>query len=162
MWPCRWKGKLSPSRKVWSLHPVWVVGCCRLQMVLESVCRAEESGAESRRGDNTPPCRHRCSAAVPSHTTAADTWIMDSFGYDVIVYDHEWVLWKKILDKYEDMKRLVLVFWAENQARRAQYGQSFSLLIKPIENLQLLNTAAERNKDRKQSLHLSCLHFHKN
>ena len=87
---------------------------------------------------------------------------MDSFGYDVIVYDHEWVLWKKILDKYEDMKSLVLVFWAENQARRAQYGQSFSLLIKPIENLQLLNTAAERNKDRKQSLHLSCLHFHKN
>ena len=52
---------------------LWAAAGCRLQMVLESVCRAEESGAESRRGDNTPPCRHRCSAAVPSHTAPADT-----------------------------------------------------------------------------------------
>ena len=37
-----------------------------------------------------------------------------------------------------------MVFWAENQARRAQYGQSFSLLIKPIENLQLLKMMQQR------------------
>ena len=73
----------------------------------------------------------------------------------------EWVLLKKILEKFEGIKKsLVLVFWAENQARRAQYGQSFSLLIKPIENLQLL-IKAEENKDRKKYLLLSCLHLHK-
>ena len=56
----------------------------------------------------------------------------------IIAYNFEWVsILEEDLEEIEGIKkRLFLVFWAENQARRAQYGQSFSLLIIPIENLQ--------------------------